>query len=120
MVILLGFFLCLLKPKLNFMKKTILPALIIFILVSCKSKQVVTDNKTEIETNKTVTSELSMADMIAQGESIFQNKCGNCHALPKVKDHTPENWKSIMLRMQKAAEISDKEREYVYNYIVMQ
>jgi hypothetical protein len=40
--------------------------------------------------------------------------------LPKVKDHSPENWKPIMLRMQKEAEISDKERDYVYDYIVMQ
>ena len=102
------------------MKKTILPVLIIFILVSCKSKKVVTENKTEIETTTTVSSEISMADRIAQGESIFQNKCGNCHDLPKVKDHTPENWKPILLRMQKAADISEKEREYVYDYIVMQ
>lgn len=102
------------------MKKTILPALVIFILVSCKSKKVVTENKTAIETTTIVSGEMSMADRIAQGESIFQNKCGNCHALPKAKDHTPENWKSIMLRMQKAAELSDAEREYVYDYIVMQ
>lgn len=102
------------------MKKIILPALVIFILVSCKSKKVVTENVTEIETTSTVSSEISMAEMIAQGESIFQNKCGNCHALPKVKDHSAENWKPIMIRMQKEAEISDKEREYVYNYVVMQ
>lgn len=102
------------------MKKIILPALVIFMLVSCKSKKVVTENKTKIEKTITVSSEISMADKILQGESIFQNKCGNCHDLPKVKDHTPENWKSIMLRMQKAAELSDSEREYVYNYIVMQ
>jgi cytochrome c5 len=102
------------------MKKTILPALVIFILVSCKSKKVVTENKTAIETTTTVSSEISMADRIAQGESIFQNKCGNCHDLPKVKDHSPENWKPIMLRMQKEAEISDNERDYVYDYIVMQ
>ena len=102
------------------MKKTVLPALVIFILISCKSKKVVPENKTEIETTTTVSSEISMADRIAQGESIFQNKCGNCHDLPKEKDHSPENWKPIMLRMQKEAEISDKERDYVYDYIVMQ
>lgn len=92
----------------------------LLILVSCKSKKVVTENKVEIVTTTQVSSEISMADMISKGESIFQNKCGNCHDLPKVKDHTPENWKPILLRMQKAAEISDNEREYVYNYIVMQ
>jgi cytochrome c5 len=102
------------------MKKIILSALVIFILVSCKSKKVVTENITAIETTTTVSSEISMADRIAQGESIFQNKCGNCHDLPKVKDHSPENWKPIMLRMQKEAEISDNERDYVYDYIVMQ
>ena len=102
------------------MKKIILPALVIFILVSCKSKKVVTENVTKIEASTTVSSEISMAEMIAQGESIFQNKCGNCHALPKVKDYSAENWKPIMIRMQKEAEISDKEREYVYNYSVMQ
>ncbi|MGL2963327.1 hypothetical protein ACSVH2_05860 [Flavobacterium sp. RSB2_4_14] len=102
------------------MKKTILSALVIFILVSCKSKKVVTENKTEIEVTSAVSSEISMADMIAQGETLYTNKCGNCHALPKVKEHSPENWKPILLRMQKEAGLSDKEREYVYNYIVMQ
>jgi cytochrome c5 len=100
------------------MKKTLLFTMFIFVLVSCKSKKVVTENKTETTTS--TATEMSMADMIAQGESIFQNKCGNCHALPKVKDHSPENWKPILLRMQKAADISDNEREYVYKYIVMQ
>jgi cytochrome c2 len=94
----------------------------LFVLASCKSKKVVAQTNTDI-TSTTVTStssEISMADMIVQGESIFQNKCGNCHDLPKVKDHTPESWKPIMLRMQKEAGLSDNEREYVYKYIVMQ
>ena len=100
------------------MKKLILSAILIPIIISCKSKKVVAENKpaTKIE----VVTEITMAEKIAQGESIFQNKCGNCHALPKVKDHTPENWKLILLRMQKLAEISDMDRECVYNYIVMQ
>lgn len=107
--------------KTNTMKKITILFFLFFVIISCKSKaKIVEENKKEAETSTIVKSELSMADMIAQGESIFQNKCGNCHDLPKVKDHSPENWKPILLRMQKAAEISDKEREYVYNYIVMQ
>ena len=100
------------------MKKLILSAILLPIIVSCKSKKVVAENKPE--TKIEVVIEITMAEKIAQGESIFQNKCGNCHALPKVKDYSAENWKPIMIRMQKEAEISDKEREYVYNYIVMQ
>jgi cytochrome c5 len=96
------------------MKKVILFALFLFVIISCKSKNVVT------ETTVSATPEVSMADMIAQGENIYVNKCGTCHALPKVKDYTPENWKPILLRMQKEAGISDTEREYVYKYIVMQ
>jgi len=103
------------------MKKIIVTSLLLFVLVSCKSKAtMVAEDIKQTETSTIMSAEMSMAEMISRGESLFSNKCGNCHALPKVKDHTPENWKPIMIRMQKAAELSDKEREYVYNYIVMQ
>lgn len=102
------------------MKNILKPILLLFLLSSCALKKYIVEKPIEtIETTSTKT-EITMADRIAQGESLYQNKCGNCHALPKVKDHSPENWKLIMLRMQKEAGISDSERENIYNYIVMQ
>ena len=100
------------------MKKATLLVFTIFILMSCKSKIVTTEIKTEPAI--TTVTEMTMTDMIAKGESLYKNKCGNCHDLPNVKAYTPENWKPIMLRMQKQAGLSDSERDYVYNYIIMQ
>lgn len=102
------------------MKNILKSILLLFLIISCTSKKHIVEKPIETIEVTSTKPEITITDRIAQGESLYQNKCGNCHALPKVKDHSPENWKLIMLRMQKEARISDSERENIYNYIVMQ
>ena len=54
---------------------------------------------------------------LAEGRTLFVNNCAKCHDLYSPKDFNAEQWKSIMLRMQKEAKISDEEREKIYAYL---
>ena len=57
---------------------------------------------------------------LAEGKSIFENNCANCHGLYAPQDFTAEQWKPILLKMQKEAKISDEERDKVYAYLTKQ
>ncbi|MQP25774.1 cytochrome c [Flavobacterium sp. LMO8] len=54
---------------------------------------------------------------LAEGKVIFESKCAKCHDLYSPKDFNAEQWKPIMLSMQKKAKISDQEREKIYAYL---
>ena len=54
---------------------------------------------------------------LAQGRALFVNNCAKCHDLYSPKDFNAEQWKPIMLSMQKKAKISDEEREIIYAYL---
>ena len=54
---------------------------------------------------------------LAEGRTLFLNNCAKCHDLYSPKDFNAEQWKPIMLDMQKKAKISDSEREKIYAYL---
>ncbi|MQP53574.1 MULTISPECIES: cytochrome c [unclassified Flavobacterium] len=54
---------------------------------------------------------------LAEGKLLFESNCAKCHDLYSPKDFNAEQWKPIMLRMQKEAKISDEEREMIYAYL---
>lgn len=51
------------------------------------------------------------------GKMLYENNCAKCHDLYSPKDFNAEQWKPIMLSMQKKAKISDEEREIIYAYL---
>jgi hypothetical protein len=90
------------------MKIKILAVVLLGILIySCSPKVV---PATEPKKN-----ELSAA--LAEGKSLYENNCAKCHDLYKPKDFNTEQWKPILLSMQKKAEISDEQRDKIYNYL---
>lgn len=56
---------------------------------------------------------------LAEGKTLFQNNCAKCHNLKNPNNYTADEWRPIILRMQKKAKISDAEREKIYNYVTM-
>lgn len=89
--------------------KTALLALVLVFISSCASR-VVTP---AAEATKSLTPEL------AEGKMLFQNNCAKCHNLKNPNKYTPEEWRPILMRMQKKAKISDEEREKIYHYVTM-
>ena len=61
--------------------------------------------------------ETPMSPELVEGKTLFLNNCSKCHDLYSPKDFNAEQWKPIMLSMQKKAEISDEEREKIYAYL---
>ncbi len=61
--------------------------------------------------------ETPMSPELVEGKTLFLNNCSKCHGLYDAKDFNAEQWKPILLRMQKKAKISDEEREKIYAYL---
>jgi mono/diheme cytochrome c family protein len=61
--------------------------------------------------------EIPMSPELVEGKTLFLSNCSKCHDLYSPKDFNAEQWKPIMLSMQKKAEISDEEREKIYAYL---
>jgi mono/diheme cytochrome c family protein len=71
-------------------------------------------------TYKVPTVEAKQADSasdLAEGKSLYENNCAKCHSLYNPKDFNAEQWKPILLDMQKKAKISDEQREKIYGYL---
>jgi hypothetical protein len=48
----------------------------------------------------------------------MKKNCANCHGLYNPTDFNAEQWRPILLSMQKNANISDEEREKIYAYLI--
>ena len=57
------------------------------------------------------------AEVLAEGKSLYGMNCAKCHELYDAKSFTAEEWKPIVLSMQKKAKISDEQREKIYAYL---
>ena len=62
---------------------------------------------------------MAMKGYTNEGKVVFESKCGKCHDLPTASSFSAEEWKTIMLRMQPKAKITDEQRDAVYNYLVL-
>ena len=90
---------------------------IIGLLVACSSsKNAVAESKTETVTEIVV---VEMTPELVAGKTIFDNKCGKCHDLPKPSRYSKERWVPIMNSMANKSRLSDDDRDLVYNYVTM-
>ena len=55
--------------------------------------------------------------VLVEGKNLFENNCAKCHELYDPSDFNAEQWKPIMLSMQKKAKLQDAEREKIYYYL---
>ncbi|MFN3753637.1 cytochrome c [Flavobacterium sp.] len=97
--------------------KVLALAVLATIIYSCASKSsmpMATTPKEEIKFATVMTPEL------AEGKSLFENNCGKCHSLYQPTDYNAEQWKPIVLDMQKKANLDDAQGQKIYNYLTMQ
>ncbi len=80
---------------------------------ACASKSTVATAPKEEEKPKVVV--LSAA--LTEGQNLYENNCAKCHKLYDAKDFTKEEWKPIVLRMQRKARLDDAQTASIYNYI---
>ncbi|WP_295337130.1 cytochrome c [Flavobacterium sp.] len=91
--------------------KVLALSVVALVLYSCSSKSNIPT--AEVPKEKVLSPEL------AEGKSLFENSCGRCHKLYDAKDYSAEQWKPIVLRMQKKARLDDAQGLKIYNYLTM-
>lgn len=57
-------------------------------------------------------------ESLASGRALFAAKCNACHSHPDVKAISEEKWPSILDRMAKKADLSQKEHDDVLHFVL--
>ncbi len=60
-----------------------------------------------------------MTPELAEGKMLYDNNCAKCHKLYDAKDFSAEEWKPIVDRMTKKADLDDFQGQKIYNYLTM-
>ena len=106
----------------NMKLKTIIVAASISLLISCGTKKPESSAK-EIPAQPTVTENVNKTEMtpeVTEGKNLFENSCAGCHKLYEPKKFSQEEWKPILVRMQKKAHLDDTQIASISNYITSQ
>jgi cytochrome c5 len=91
--------------------KVLALSVVAVLLYACSSKSNIPT--AEVPKEKVLSPEL------AEGKSLYENSCARCHQLYNPKDFSAEQWKPIVLRMQKKARLDDAQGLKIYNYLTM-
>jgi cytochrome c5 len=100
------------------MKSSVLIGLVIVSVVfACAPKKVVVTE--EITVVKEIAAEKLeiTAEVIAEGKNLYTTSCADCHSLYEKESFTAEQWKPIVIRMQKNTKLTDLQREKIYAYL---
>ena len=106
------------------MKKNIILAGMVLVLVSCGGKKTVTE--TPPPPPSPPAKEVSAKDLIfgdtalAEGKQLYDNNCAKCHKWYEPKQFSKEEWKPILVRMQKKAKLDDLKMASINNFIYSQ
>jgi len=64
-----------------------------------------------------VKKEISVRPDIAMGKTIFINRCGRCHDLPKPEQYPVQRWDGILSYMIPRARLTDEQGIHVTAYL---
>ena len=104
------------------MKYKIVALLVLVVIIySCASKSgVPTSEVKKTETNVAIAAlPKDLTAELATGKSLYENNCAKCHELYNTKEFSAEEWKPIVVRMQKKAHLDDLQGQKIYNYVTM-
>jgi cytochrome c5 len=107
--------------------KVLALAVLTVILYSCASKSSAPTAAKPAEPAPAVaaapTSTLTVATVmtpeLAEGKELYDNNCAKCHKLYDARDFSAEEWKPIVIRMQKKAHLDDMQGQKIYNFLAM-
>jgi mono/diheme cytochrome c family protein len=120
-----------------YMKKiTLSAAVVLLFMVACKTGQKTTSTDTasaKTETAAPAAEAALSADLaaaatkrypfvpqadIAEGQKIYNGKCGKCHGLPDVDARTEEKWPKTMDWMAPKANLDEKQKQQALQYVL--
>ncbi|MCI9845852.1 cytochrome c [Flavobacterium pectinovorum] len=91
----------------------------ILLLISCGTKKTAS-TAPQASAAPTVTETVKATELtpeLAEGKSLYENSCARCHKLYEPKKFTQEEWKPILVSMQKKAKLDDIKMASITNYI---
>jgi mono/diheme cytochrome c family protein len=101
------------------MKLSVIIGLVVLsVALGCAPKKVVVVTEEIPSIKEVATEKLEItAEVIAEGKNLYTTSCADCHSLYEKESFTAEQWKPIVLRMQKNTKLSDLQREKIYAYL---
>ena len=57
---------------------------------------------------------------LAAGKTLYENNCARCHKLYSPTKFSEQDWKPVLVRMQKKAKLVDVQMAGISNYIYSQ
>jgi cytochrome c5 len=100
------------------MKSSVFIGLVVVsVVVGCAPKKVMVTE--EVPVVKEIAAEKLeiTAEVIAEGKNLYTTSCADCHSLYEKESFTAEQWKPIVIRMQKNTKLTDLQREKIYAYL---
>ncbi|MEN9326146.1 MAG: hypothetical protein RI943_567 [Bacteroidota bacterium] len=100
------------------MKSSVFIGLVVVsVVVGCAPKKVVVTE--EVPVVKEIAAEKLeiTAEVITEGKNLYTTSCADCHSLYEKESFTAEQWKPIVIRMQKNTKLTDLQREKIYAYL---
>jgi hypothetical protein len=88
--------------------------LIVIIACNKKAMPVITSRTNEPPPAKSIT---DVKPDLETGKTIFINRCGNCHGLPKADDFTAKRWDGILLYMIPRARLNSEQGIHITAYL---
>lgn len=102
------------------MRKTLILAGTVLVLVACSTKQSMAEAPPP---PPPPSKEVSAKDLVfgdtalAEGKQLYDNNCAKCHKWYEPKQFSKEEWKPILVRMQKKAKLDDANMALITSYI---
>ena len=62
--------------------------------------------------------EAEHAALVAQGKTVYTNRCGRCHGLKDVTAYTTTRWDGILKNMIPKAKLNETEAQQVTAYVL--
>ncbi|MGG9970537.1 hypothetical protein ACQ33O_01985 [Ferruginibacter sp. SUN002] len=101
------------------MKKLIVLSILAIAVYSCSKKATpsTTEEKSPAQVENKEAPSAPVAIDIAAGKTVYEAKCGRCHALPVTTDFTAVRWVGIMGWMAPKAKLTDIEKANTLAYV---
>jgi cytochrome c5 len=104
------------------MRKFTIVAILAVLAFSCSKKTTPTKSEIATPAPPIPTEQPTPADnippaMVTSGKTLFNDKCGKCHAYKKPELYVADKWVGIMNKMAPKARLTDDQKKDVLAYV---
>jgi len=87
------------------------------ITLACNKKAIPTITERAQEPPPPAVKAVDIKPDLATGKTVFTNRCGGCHDLPKPEQYTAQRWDGILLSMIPKAKLNNEQGVHVTAYL---